>query len=141
MINWPNVVPFVNASEIRSLHTFHLLHTTLTLDDISQHCHWVSISKEEWEKRKNTYHTTEAAAPALKWKQAPTGLQNKNKNEPPVQVGTSAKWKGKWTKRNKAEGGKKTGKVQGKGNIKLWSSKHAGLTCRLMDLVMIHSQS
>jgi len=32
-------------------------------------------------------------------------------------VGTSAKGKGKWIKRNKAEGGKKTGRVQGKGNI------------------------
>jgi len=39
LINWPNAVPFMNALEIGSLHTLHLLHTTLTLDDINQHCH------------------------------------------------------------------------------------------------------
>ena len=115
LINWPDAVPFMNALEIRSLHTLHLLHNTLTLDNISQHCHWVTISKEEWEKWKNTYPIAEADAPALKHKQAPTGLQNEN--EPPVQVATSPKGKGKWTKSNKAEGGKKTGQVQGKGIV------------------------
>ena len=50
LINWPDMIPFVNASGIRSLHNLHLLHTTLTLEEIGQHCHWVTISKEEWEK-------------------------------------------------------------------------------------------
>jgi len=67
----------------------------------------------------NTYHTAEEEALALKCKQALTGLQNENENgnEPQIQVATLAKGHGKWTKKNKTEGGKKTGKVQGKGNI------------------------
>ncbi|KAF8576040.1 hypothetical protein K439DRAFT_1623142 [Ramaria rubella] len=56
LVNWPEDVPFVNASEIGSAHTLERLLTALTLDDSDKWCHWVNLSKEEWEKRKTAYY-------------------------------------------------------------------------------------
>jgi len=59
LINWPNVLPFVDASD-QILHTLCLLHTTLILMT-SARLPRGTISRGMG-KAKNTYHTQEAEA-------------------------------------------------------------------------------
>ena len=63
LVNWPATVPFVNASEIGSIHTLRHLHSTLTHNNVDQRCHWVTLSEEEWNRRKTLYYD---ARPSLK---------------------------------------------------------------------------
>ena len=61
LVNWPTDIPFVNASEITTIHTLCRLMTALTLDDSEKHCRWINLSEEEWEKRQLTYYKNEPA--------------------------------------------------------------------------------
>ena len=63
LVNWPDNLPFVNASEIGSLHSLHLLLIALTHEDIDKHCLWVQLSEEEWALRKMAYYNAEAEHP------------------------------------------------------------------------------
>ena len=36
LVNWPNNIPFVNASEIGSLHSIHLILIALTHEDTNR---------------------------------------------------------------------------------------------------------
>ena len=60
LVNWPATVPFVNASEISSIHTLQHLHSTLTHNNVDQRCHWVTLSEEEWNRCKTLYYDAEA---------------------------------------------------------------------------------
>jgi hypothetical protein len=48
LINWPDEVPFINASDIGSMHTLRKLHDALTMSNIDKQCHWVMLSEDEW---------------------------------------------------------------------------------------------
>ncbi|KAF8586197.1 hypothetical protein K439DRAFT_1615337 [Ramaria rubella] len=61
LINWPDEIPFVNASEIGSMITLWRLFTALTLDNVENQCRWVKLSEEEWDKRREAYYEVEAA--------------------------------------------------------------------------------
>ena len=62
LINWPDDIPFVNASKITTIHTLQRLMTALTLEDIERRCHWVKLSEEEWKKRKEVYFENETTS-------------------------------------------------------------------------------
>ena len=68
IINWPDDIPFVNASDIGSLHTLSRLLMALRQDREKQ-CRWVTLSAEEWEKRKDAYLETQALIEPRKRKQ------------------------------------------------------------------------
>src|SRR5882672_5621434 len=59
LVNWPDSVPFLNASEIGSIHSLHCLHNALTHDNLDERCHWVMLSAEDWEMRKKAYNDAE----------------------------------------------------------------------------------
>ena len=59
LVNWPNSVPFLNASEIGSIHSLHCLHNALTHDNQDQCYHWVTLSEEDWEKHKKAHYDAE----------------------------------------------------------------------------------
>jgi hypothetical protein len=86
LINWPAGVPFVNASEIGSLHTLRVLRAALTLNN-DQRCRWEVLSEEEWEKRKAAQQVAEAEAAPPKRKRKATAITeqaesvNTNTNE------------------------------------------------------------
>ncbi|KAF8587052.1 hypothetical protein K439DRAFT_1659287 [Ramaria rubella] len=63
LINWPEDIPFKNASEIGSLHVLRRLLAVLSHDDPDERCQWVQLSKEEWEKRKDAYYKADDEAP------------------------------------------------------------------------------
>src|SRR5882672_2855928 len=63
LVNWPNNLPFVNASEIGLLHSLHLLLIALTHEDINKCCQWVQLSEEEWALCKTAYYNAEAEHP------------------------------------------------------------------------------
>jgi hypothetical protein len=69
LINWPSEVPFVTASDIGSFHTLRQLLSTLNLDDSDKRCKWVTLSEEEWEKRKAAYYKADGQAQPTKRKQ------------------------------------------------------------------------
>jgi hypothetical protein len=68
LANWPDDVPFVNASEIGSLQTLRRLLKALTLEDETERCRWVHLSEEEWEARKTAYYEAEEEAEPKKRK-------------------------------------------------------------------------
>jgi hypothetical protein len=61
LVNWPDDIPFVNASDMTTLHCLRRLLTALTLDDVTKHCRWVCLSSEEWERRQTEYYDHEVA--------------------------------------------------------------------------------
>jgi len=63
LVNWPDNLPFVNASEIGSLHSLHLLLIALTHEDIDKCCLWVQLSEEEWALHKTAYYNAQADHP------------------------------------------------------------------------------
>src|SRR5882724_6643842 len=63
LVNWPDNLPFVNASKIGSLHSLRLLLIALTHEDIDKRCRWVRLSEEEWALRKTAYYNAEAEHP------------------------------------------------------------------------------
>ena len=56
LINWPEDIPFVNASNIGSLHTLHRLIAALTHEDDEKRCRWVQLAVDELEARPKTYY-------------------------------------------------------------------------------------
>ena len=56
LINWPEDIPFVNASNIGSLHTLHRLIAVLTHEDDEKRCRWVQLAADELEARTKTYY-------------------------------------------------------------------------------------
>jgi len=63
LVNWPDNLPFVNASEISLLHSLRLLLIALTHEDINKRCQWVQLSEEEWALCKMAYYNAEAENP------------------------------------------------------------------------------
>src|SRR5882672_1892851 len=63
LVNWPDNLPFVNASEIGLLHSLRLLLIALTHEDINKCCQWVQLSEEEWALHKMAYYNAEAENP------------------------------------------------------------------------------
>jgi len=59
LVNWPDSVPFLNVSEIGSIHSLHHLHNALTHDNLDEHCHQVTLSEEDWEMCKKAYNDAE----------------------------------------------------------------------------------
>lgn len=59
LINWPEDIPFVNASNIGSLHTLPRLIAALTDDDDERRCHWVHLGAEALEAHTNAYYDKE----------------------------------------------------------------------------------
>ncbi|KAF8495024.1 hypothetical protein JB92DRAFT_2834855 [Gautieria morchelliformis] len=70
--NWPPDVPFVNASEIGSLHAPRRLFAALTSDDDEQRCQWVNLSQENWDQQKATWEAGELKAVPCKCKRKAT---------------------------------------------------------------------
>ncbi|KAF8574811.1 hypothetical protein K439DRAFT_1624061 [Ramaria rubella] len=68
LINWPADIPFVNASAISLVHSLRHLFKALTLDDEELQCHWVHLSEEEMDKRREAYYEAEDAKSPRKWK-------------------------------------------------------------------------
>src|SRR5882672_10625821 len=59
LVNWPDSIPFLNASKIGSIHSLHCLHNALTHENQDQHCRWVTLSEEDWEKHKKAHYDAE----------------------------------------------------------------------------------
>ncbi|KAF8586156.1 hypothetical protein K439DRAFT_1659817 [Ramaria rubella] len=62
LVNWPEGIPFVNASDIGSLHDLEHLLKALTLEDYEDRCHWVTLSEEEWQQCQKAYYDANALA-------------------------------------------------------------------------------
>jgi len=62
LMNWPTDVPFINASDIGSFHQLCHLFATLTLKDFNVCCHWVTLSKDDWDNCHAAYYECEAQA-------------------------------------------------------------------------------
>ncbi|KAF8583373.1 hypothetical protein K439DRAFT_70058 [Ramaria rubella] len=68
LINCPDDVPFINTSAISSMPILWQLHSALTLDDVDAHCHWVTLTEEEWKIRRTAYHEAHAQDQPMKRK-------------------------------------------------------------------------
>jgi hypothetical protein len=89
LINWPEDVPFINASDIGSMHSLRKLHDALTHSDVEQRCRWVMLSEEEWEKRSHVFFEAMAGDPPKKRKRkvrAPESGSDSMETEDDVEV-------------------------------------------------------
>jgi hypothetical protein len=68
LVNWPEGVPFVNASEIGSFHALRKLWDVLSSNREEGRCHWVQLSEVELKQRRETYYAQQAQAKPLKRK-------------------------------------------------------------------------
>jgi hypothetical protein len=68
LINWPDEVPFINASDVGSMHTLRKLHDALTISNMDKRCRWVMLSEDEWAKRTDAFHEATADLPPKKRK-------------------------------------------------------------------------
>ena len=80
LINWPDDIPFVNASNIGSLHTLHHLIAALTDDDDEKRCRWVHLAADELEARTKTYYDKDIPR-RRKWKVDLTNDDNDSAGE------------------------------------------------------------
>ncbi|KAF8573703.1 hypothetical protein K439DRAFT_1665703 [Ramaria rubella] len=62
LVNWPEGIPFVNASEIGSFHDLERLLRALTHDDYEDRCCWVTLSQEEWQQCQEAYFDAHLSA-------------------------------------------------------------------------------
>ncbi|KAF8577080.1 hypothetical protein K439DRAFT_1622361 [Ramaria rubella] len=62
LVNWPEGILFINASDIGSLHDLKRLLKALTLEDYKDRCHWVTLSEEEWQQHQKAYYDANALA-------------------------------------------------------------------------------
>ncbi|KAF8587115.1 hypothetical protein K439DRAFT_1614547 [Ramaria rubella] len=126
LINWPDDIPFVNASEIGSMITLWHLFTALTLDNVENQCCWVNLSEEEWDKRHEVYYEVKAMKGPWKqkWKQVEveegsdlSSSSSSNAEANPAPVKKSHKNTGKAGKENVSAGAnaKKKDAMKGKG--------------------------
>jgi hypothetical protein len=123
LINWPDDVPFVNASDIGSWHTLRRLQTALTLDDFDTRCRWVTLSEEDWAKRKEAFFAALANAEPVKRKRktkarAAEESNDESADEEEERPTKQAKRKKTSGKENDAPGGTEKGHKGGKGKGK-----------------------
>ncbi|KAF8580819.1 hypothetical protein K439DRAFT_1619491 [Ramaria rubella] len=127
LINWPDEIPFVNASEIGSMITLRCLFTALTLDNVENQCRWVKLSEEEWDKRREAYYEVKATKSPRKWKRKQVEVEEGSDSSSssssdaevsnPAPTKKSRKTTGKVGKKNVPTGanGKKKDATKGKG--------------------------
>ncbi|KAF8586500.1 hypothetical protein K439DRAFT_1659604 [Ramaria rubella] len=128
LINWPDDIPFVNASEIGSMITLRRLLTALTLDNVENQCRWVKLSEEEWDKRREAYYEVEATKGPRKRKRKQVEVEedsdsssssSSNAEANPAPAKKSRKTTGKAGKENVPAGAnaKKKDATKGKGKV------------------------
>ncbi|KIJ27005.1 hypothetical protein M422DRAFT_271824 [Sphaerobolus stellatus SS14] len=62
LVNWPEKIPFVNSSNITSIHSLNALLIALIHSNAEKRCRWVKLTVEEWERRKEEVEETDRTA-------------------------------------------------------------------------------
>jgi len=76
LVHWLDSVPFINSSHISSIHLLHHLHAALMQDAFEQHCHYVMLSEESWEREKMACYDAKAEVVWHYFARSPTRIQN-----------------------------------------------------------------
>ena len=130
LINWPEGIPFVNPSEIGSLHSLRAVFAALTHKDLGKRCRWVSLSEEEWERRRDIQRDAElATAPQKRKRKSSEVIEESDDGEDETNVEEARPKKkqkvSKKAKENMAPEGL-GGQVQKKGKVKRAFKKKGG---------------